>query len=634
MTTKASKGASESSGTLPVETLKCGADNIFPKWRLSIQKLLFEKYGNMAEVTRTNAPYVPPEIQEEDYMPAARAGVRAMTAANIEKLRFEAEKDRNKEVRQIKADLSKMYNTILMWVSPESEEEIKNHPAYEEASASMNANDLWKIILETHLTAVHSEQPQVRFLERHALRTKFEGLRQGSMRLGDFKGHYDALQIAMEEAGIWTLSDEESAVAFVSKLDTKRYAAMQATLTNNARTGQPYPATVAAAWRLAMDWVKADGVAVTESQPIFMTTPRDGDGKNKGSKARARGDGKADRGGRGGRAGRGGRGRGNPRQRGGAVTRSGTVPASASRDTANGGEEKRTCRFCLKKGHLQKDCPDNDTSSSSAMLTGKRDRDVEDDDAAYESAYSSGSYMANCGVESIFHDWEVLLDNQAGRSVFRCRNLLKNVVTITPWALSGIVGGKNDECSMVAEEGNFMVFGKVGVCRGATANLLSAGQMTRRGWTVSIDEYTYYFTGQGVKLCFRRKLHPTTGRLLNYYVCDMREVDVHATPSFVTVEENMRRYGKRDVRAATEARELQRRLGYPPAQVVAKVVGRGVLNNAVTAQSVRMAEAIFGPYVNAMRGNTRKMASMPAKVVLAPRVTQRQQALSVDVVFI
>ena len=273
MTTKASKGASEFSGTLPVETLKCGADNNFPKWRLSIQKLLFEKYGNMAEVTRTNAPYVPPEIQEEDYVPAARAGVRAMTAANIEKLRFEAEKDRNKEVRQIKADLSKMYNTILMWVSPESEEEIKNHPAYEEASASMNANSLWKIILETHLTAVHSEQPQVRFLEKHALRTKFEELRQGSMRLGDFKGHYDALQIAMEEAGIWTLSSEESAVAFVSKLDAKRYAAMQATLTNNARTGQPYPATVAAAWRLAMDWVKADGGAVTESQPIFVTTP-------------------------------------------------------------------------------------------------------------------------------------------------------------------------------------------------------------------------------------------------------------------------------------------------------------------------------------------------------------------------
>ena len=83
MTTKASKGASESSGTLPVETLKCGADNNFSKWRfLSIQKLLFEKYGNMAEVTRTNAPYVPPEIQEEDYVPAARAGGRAMTAAN------------------------------------------------------------------------------------------------------------------------------------------------------------------------------------------------------------------------------------------------------------------------------------------------------------------------------------------------------------------------------------------------------------------------------------------------------------------------------------------------------------------------------------------------------------------------
>ena len=57
------------------------------------------------------------------------------------------------------------------------------------------------------------------------------------------------------DGGSWHL---ESAVAFVSKLD----AAMQATLTNIARTGQPYPATVAAAWRLAMDSEKADGGAV------------------------------------------------------------------------------------------------------------------------------------------------------------------------------------------------------------------------------------------------------------------------------------------------------------------------------------------------------------------------------------
>ena len=42
----------------------------------------------------------------------------------------------------------------------------------------------------------------------------------------------------------------------------------------------------------------------------------------------------------------------------------------------------------MKKGHLQRDCPDNDASSSSMMLTGKRDRGVEDDDAAYETAYS------------------------------------------------------------------------------------------------------------------------------------------------------------------------------------------------------------------------------------------------------
>ena len=95
MTVMASKGASQSSGTLPIETLKCGAGNNFPKWKLSIQKLLFEKYENIAEVTRTNAPHVPPEIQEEDYVPAARAGVRAMTHSSKNR-EFSREKSNTK----------------------------------------------------------------------------------------------------------------------------------------------------------------------------------------------------------------------------------------------------------------------------------------------------------------------------------------------------------------------------------------------------------------------------------------------------------------------------------------------------------------------------------------------------------
>lgn len=631
MSSKASKGASESSASPPIDMLKCGADNNFPKWRQAMQKLLFEKYGDMAEVTRSNVPYVPPMVEEEDYLPAARDGVPAMSAANIAKLRFEAEKDRNKQVRQIKADLSKMYNTMLMWVSPESEEEIRNHPLYEATSISLNANDLWRIILETHLTAVHGADPQVRNLEKHALRTKFEGLRQGSLRLGEFKVQYDALQIAMEESGIWALSEAESAVTFVSKLDSKRYAAMQSTLANNARTGQPYPATVAAAWRLAMDWVKADGGAITVSQvgAVFVATPGDDAGgeAKEGNHARSR---KSRRGGRGtqaGRGDRGGRGSGQP-------GRSNTRQSATVQGAPTGEVEKRTCRFCMKKGHLQKDCPDNDARSSVALLAGKRTRDADDEEAAYESSFSTGSYMADCGSDSIFHDHEVLLDNQAGRSVFRCSGLLSDIKPVTPWKLSGIVGGGNDLCSTVAEDGVFMAFGRVGLCEGATANLLSAGQMARRGWIVSIRNDVYFLKGSGTTLRFRRKRHPATGRLLNYYVCDMRGEDVLATPSFVTVEENMRRYGKRDVSAAAAARELQRKLGYPPSDVAVKVLRRGVHNSAVTAQDVRMADAIFGADVNAMKGNTRKMASVPAKVVLAPRVTQRQQSLSIDVVFI
>jgi hypothetical protein len=60
----------------------------------------------------------------------------------------------------------------------------------------------------------------------------------------------------------------------------------------------------------------------------------------------------------------------------------------------------------------------------------------------------------------------------------------------------------------------------------------------------------------------------------------------------------------------------------------------GISNCEVTTQDVRNADAIFGPSVVAMRGNTKKHASFPSKLVLAPRVTQVQQTLDVDLMFI
>ena len=78
-----------------------------------------------------------------------------------------------------------------------------------------------------------------------------------------------------------------------------------------------------------------------------MTTPRDGGGDNSGSKAKARGNGKADR---------GDVEDVQSRRRGGAVTRSGAGPTSTPRDKVKGGKEKRRRGICKRIARTTKTC--------------------------------------------------------------------------------------------------------------------------------------------------------------------------------------------------------------------------------------------------------------------------------------
>ena len=59
-----------------------------------------------------------------------------------------------------------------------------------------------------------------------------------------------------------------------------------------------------------------------------------------------------------------------------------------------------------------------------------------------------------------------------------------------------------------------------------------------------------------------------------------------------------------------------------------------VTHCAVTKQDVRNADAIFGSSIAALKGKTHKLPSILASAVIAPRVTQVQQILAVDIFFI
>ena len=100
------------------------------------------------------------------------------------------------------------------------------------------------------------------------------------------------------------------------------------------------------------------------------------------------------------------------------------------------------------------------------------------------------------------------------------------------------------------------------------------------------------------------------------------------------VADNMRQYKKREVGQASNARQLMARLAHASSQATIDMLDAGVTHCAVTSQDVRNADAIFRSSIAALKGKTHKLASTLASAVIAPKVTQIQQILAVDIFFI
>jgi hypothetical protein len=160
----------------------------------------------------------------------------------------------------------------------------------------------------------------------------------------------------------------------------------------------------------------------------------------------------------------------------------------------------------------------------------------------------------------------------------------------------------------------------------ASAKILSQGQAMQDGAQVRYDDSLdrYYLQKPTGKLwTFDRKLD-MHGRKTNYWVHDTASsISVLTT----TVQENLRRYTQ-----MFEAKQLQVRLEYMNSRATVNLLNAGVLNFRVTATDVRNHTAATGAIIAEVRGKTRKMTPTAASgSYVAPRVTQVQQSLAVDI---
>jgi predicted lactoylglutathione lyase len=262
---------------------------------------------------------------------------------------------------------------------------------------------------------------------------------------------------------------------------------------------------------------------------------------------------------------------------------------------------------------------------------------IGEDDKADDDPYDSSTFVINdtgdaASSSILFTATEVLLDNQAGRSIFKNKNLLSNVSAIRPFYIGGIDGESKGLC--IKEDGDFKDLGRVGLATTAAANILSKTRLIDAGNTVSYDALAdiYHLYGSERSYTFSRKIK-NDGSKSSHYACDM-DSQQHDHALVATVTDNMRNYTKREVTQATNARELMARLAHSSSQATIDMLDAGVMNCMVTKQDVRNADAIYGSSIAALKGKTHKHSSTPASPVIAPRVTQVQQILAVDIFFV
>ena len=164
----------------------------------------------------------------------------------------------------------------------------------------------------------------------------------------------------------------------------------------------------------------------------------------------------------------------------------------------------------------------------------------------------------------------------------------------------------------------------------AAANFISVAEALNRGCTVvySSPDDVYTLGVFGSTNLFSRKY--VGGKLSSHYTCDMTAENALIT----TVANNMRNYTPREVSQARAARQLMLNLAHASSAAIMDMLDSGIVNCTVTKMDIRNADAIFGPSIPSLKGKTAKQASAVSPNILAPRVTQVEQVVVVDVFFV
>jgi uncharacterized protein (DUF4415 family) len=266
------------------------------------------------------------------------------------------------------------------------------------------------------------------------------------------------------------------------------------------------------------------------------------------------------------------------------------VPAGCEPDS-------KTCRGCLKRGHIWANCPDRVTTEKA--LVGQDEDDWESED---EGTFTISATKKRDRETALFLSEEILLDNQASQCIFHNEGLLHGVVGRDPYTMCGIDGSQSG--LQVDRTGRISGFRKIGATVGlaaeASANILAQARLVDAGYGVRYDSVLdqYEVDTDSNPMIFARRTRGH-GRRSPHYTHVIERAFVE------TVTGNKSRFTRREGAAAEAGKELLSKFAHGSWKGVTDQVERGIKNLTIAGADMRRAKTIWKLTEASMKGKTR-----------------------------
>ena len=572
--------------------LKSDGSNI-TAWSTALATHLEAKYGPVGGFITTGELY-----NREMPRQSGVSTATGLSEGNVSKMILTEITEYRKEVRQDKEKLFAMFSLIQQVVTTDGMERVMELPGFEIASKERNPLQLYHLVRRVHSLQMHNRSEEdAKYMAVH----RYNALKQlAGISLIEYKSAFTLALGNMRLLGVNPMPSEAmNARHFLMHLDRARYGEyIKSTLNEELVRKDSFPKNMQ---------------EVVDGARMFIPTLR-------------------------------------------YVAESAPVVYAA---------DTNLCYNCDEAGHYARDCPQprrerRDRKKKSVKSQKKTDEikpavhslavdtpDEEDLDPfpdffAYGLSVNTGStclYDANnelriCSGEkspiSSKHPRAVSLDTLAN-CTFGWNEELFVDLRDQGFSMTG-VGGESFGTRM----GRMPCFGAAVITPKCKVNAIAMADAERypieyiQGDRIIVrisDELSLHFL-----YCKADKSYTClfTDEIISALLLEESKVAAYTT----TVAENEKAYSKTEVTGARAARQLMRRLFYPPDSVLVKILAGGsMLNSPVTPHDVIRATQIYGKDVASLKGRTTYGGPVKTDVLLVPKSLQREQHVHADIFY-